>query len=92
VGNVRGIGLLWGVEFVADKTTKTPFFADFNFAGRVGEAARKRGLPCLPDAGRGEWPSGDHVLVAPPAVITNEQIDWAVGTLHDVVEETCQGA
>jgi len=92
VGDVRGIGLLWGVEFVADKTTKTPFFADFNFAGRVGEAARKRGLLVYPMQGSVNGHSGDHVLVAPPAVITNEQIDWAVGTLHDVVEETCQGA
>ena len=92
VGDVRGIGLLWGVEFVADKTTKTPFFADFNFAGRVGEAARKRGLLVYPMQGAVNGHSGDHVLVAPPAVITNEQIDWAVGTLHDVVEETCQGA
>ena len=35
VGDVRGIGLLWGVEFVADKATKQPFSSDLNFAGRV---------------------------------------------------------
>jgi adenosylmethionine-8-amino-7-oxononanoate aminotransferase len=36
--------------------------------------------------------SGDHVLVAPPAVITTAQIDWAVGSLRDVIEETCPAA
>jgi adenosylmethionine-8-amino-7-oxononanoate aminotransferase len=90
VGDVRGIGLLWGVEFVADKTTKTPFFADFNFAGLVGEAAKKRGLLVYPMQGSVNGHSGDHLLVAPPAVITVEQIDWAVGTLRDAIDETCQ--
>jgi adenosylmethionine-8-amino-7-oxononanoate aminotransferase len=92
VGDVRGIGLLWGVEFVADKTTKTPFFADWNFAGRVGEAAKKRGLLVYPMQGSVNGHSGDHVLVAPPAVITTAQIDWAVGILRDVIEETCPAA
>jgi adenosylmethionine-8-amino-7-oxononanoate aminotransferase len=90
VGDVRGIGLLWGVEFVADKATKTPFFADLNFAGRVGEAAKNRGLLVYPMQGSVNGHSGDHVLIAPPAVISNEQIDWAVGVLREAVEETCQ--
>src|SRR5439155_4366200 len=44
VGDVRGIGLLWAVEFVADKSSKRPFPPDQNFAGRVAAAALKRGL------------------------------------------------
>src|SRR5271155_5222992 len=44
VGEVRGIGLLWGVEFVADKSSKKPFLPELNFAGRVGQAAAARGL------------------------------------------------
>ncbi len=87
VGDVRGIGLLWGVEFVADKATKTPFFADLNFAGRVSEAARKRGLLLYPMQGSVNGHSGDHVLIAPPAVITPEQIDWSVGALRESVDE-----
>lgn len=90
VGDVRGIGLLWGVEFVADKTTKTPFFADLNFAGQVGEAAKKRGLLVYPMQGSVNGHSGDHLLLAPPAVITVEQIDWAVGKLREAVEEVWQ--
>ena len=90
MGDVRGIGLLWGVEFVADKLTKTPFFADLNFAGRVGEAAKKRGLLVYPMQGPVNGHSGDHVLLAPPAVITSGQIDWAVSVLREAVEESYQ--
>jgi len=92
VGDVRGIGLLWGVEFVADKTTKAPFFADLNFAGRVADAAKKRGLLVYPMQGSVNGHSGDHVLLAPAAVITPEQIDWAVNALRAAIEETCQSA
>ena len=91
VGDVRGIGLLWGVEFVAEKRTKTPFFADLNFSGRVGEAAKNRGLLVYPMQGSVNGHSGDHLLLAPPAVITAEQIDWAVATLREAIEEVRQG-
>jgi adenosylmethionine-8-amino-7-oxononanoate aminotransferase len=87
VGDVRGIGLLWGVEFVADKTTKQPFASDWNFAGRVAQAAVKRGLLVYPMQGCVDGVSGDHVLIAPPAVIAAEQIDWAVKRLKEAIEE-----
>ena len=87
VGDVRGIGLLWGVEFVADKPTKRPFASDMNFAGRVAQAAMKRGLLVYPMQGCVDGVSGDHVLIAPPAVITAEQIDWAVKLLREAIEE-----
>ena len=91
VGDVRGIGLLWGVEFVAEKTTKTPFFADLNFAGRVGEAAKKRGLLVYPMQGSVNGHSGDHLLLAPPAVITTAQIDWAVAALREAIADAHGG-
>jgi adenosylmethionine-8-amino-7-oxononanoate aminotransferase len=87
VGDVRGIGLLWGVEFIADKTTKQPFASDLNFAGRVAQAAVKRGLLVYPMQGCVDGVSGDHVLIAPPAVIAAEQIDWAVKRLKEAIEE-----
>jgi adenosylmethionine-8-amino-7-oxononanoate aminotransferase len=87
VGDVRGIGLLWGVEFVADKTTKQPFASDLNFAGRVAQAAVKRGLLVYPMQGCVDGVSGDHLLIAPPAVIAAEQIDWAVKRLKEAIEE-----
>ena len=87
VGDVRGIGLLWGVEFVADKTTKRPFASELNFAGRAAQAAVKRGLLVYPMQGCVDGIAGDHLLIAPPAVITAEQIDWAVNELSNAIEE-----
>ena len=86
VGDVRGIGLLWGVEFVADKVTKRPFAPELNFAGRVAQAAVKRGLLVYPMQGCVDGVAGDHLLIAPPAVITVEQIDWAVAQLKESIE------
>ena len=82
VGDVRGIGLLWAVEFVADKSTKRPFPPEQNFAGRVAAAALKRGLLVYPMQGSVDGLSGDHLLLAPPAIITPEQITWAAGQLR----------
>lgn len=87
VGDVRGIGLLWGVEFVTDPETKQPYPAEKNFSGRVGMAAAKRGLLVYPMQGSVDGTSGDHLLIAPPAVITSEQIDWAVEQLGAAIEE-----
>ena len=87
VGDVRGIGLLWGVELVADKATKRPFDPELNFAGRVAQAAVNRGLLVYPMQGCVDGVSGDHLLIAPPAVITAEQIDWAAKQLREAIEE-----
>ena len=87
VGDVRGIGLLRAVEFVADKPTKRPFPSEHNFAGRVATAARKRGLLVYPMQGSVDGISGDHLLLAPPAVITQEQIAWSVDQLSDSVRD-----
>jgi len=87
VGDVRGIGLLWAVEFVADKKTKRPFAPELNFAGRAGQAAMKNGVLVYPLQGCADGTAGDHVLVAPPAVITNEQIHWAVEQLSQAIQQ-----
>ena len=87
VGDVRGIGLLWGVEFVADRASKSPFPVEQNFSGRVAAAALKRGLLAYPMQGSVDGVSGDHLLVAPPAVITPEQIAWSVDQLVASIRE-----
>ena len=86
VGDVRGIGMLFGVEFVADKKTKEPFPSKENFAGRVGQVAAERGLLVYPMQGSVDGISGDHLLLAPPAIITDEQIAWSVEQLRDAVQ------
>jgi adenosylmethionine-8-amino-7-oxononanoate aminotransferase len=88
VGDVRGLGLLWGVEFVRDRKTKQPFPPEKNFAGTVGQACLRRGLLVYPMQGCVDGVAGDHLLIAPPAVITAEQIGWAVEQLRVAVRET----
>ncbi len=88
VGDVRGLGLLWGVEFVADKKTKAPFPAAENFAGKVGQACARRGLLVYPMQGCVDGIAGDHLLIAPPAVISRDQIGWAVEQLRDAIQKS----
>ena len=90
VGDVRGIGLLLGVEFVADKKTKRPFAPEPGFSSRVGEVAKQRGLLVYPMQGSVDGVQGDHLLLAPPAIITEEQIIWAVEQLRSALQETVQ--
>jgi len=87
VGDVRGIGLLLGIEFVAEKKSKKPFAPEKNFAARVGQEAARRGLLVYPMQGSVDGVSGDHLLLAPPAVITEEQTKWAVARLRAAIEE-----
>jgi adenosylmethionine-8-amino-7-oxononanoate aminotransferase len=87
VGDLRGIGLLLGVEFVADKKTKAPFDSKKNFAGLVGQAAAKRGLLVYPMQGCVDGIAGDHLLIAPPAILSAEQIAWAVDQLRQAIGE-----
>ena len=86
VGDVRGIGLLWAIEFVSDKATKKPFLFNQNFAGRVAQAATERGVLVYPVQGCADGDCGDHILIAPPAVITEEQISWACEQLASAIE------
>jgi adenosylmethionine-8-amino-7-oxononanoate aminotransferase len=87
VGDVRGIGLLWAVEFVSDKSTKAPFPAKASFSGRVADAAAERGLLVYPVQGCVDGDRGDHILVAPPAVISAPQIAEAVDHLKSAIQE-----
>jgi adenosylmethionine-8-amino-7-oxononanoate aminotransferase len=87
VGDVRGSGLLRAVEFVADKATKRPIDPAQGFSARVGAAAMKRGLLVYPMQGSVDGCAGDHILLAPPAVISQAQIDWAVEELAAAIRE-----
>jgi len=87
VGDVRGIGLLWAVEFVSNRATKAPFPAEANFCGRVAQSAIGRGLLVYPVQGCVDGDLGDHILIAPPAVISSDQIKWACEQLGAAIEE-----
>jgi adenosylmethionine-8-amino-7-oxononanoate aminotransferase len=87
VGDVRGMGLLWAVEFVADKSSKQPYPAEEKFSARVNESALRRGVMVYPIQGCVDGKRGDHVMVAPPAVITADEIRWAVEHLSEAISE-----
>lgn len=91
VGEIRGRGLFWGVEFVKDKETKKPFDAPLKFGPTVQKRALDFGIAIYPGAGTIDGYTGDHVLIAPPYTVTDSEIDVIVDTLlkayKDVVQE-----
>jgi putrescine aminotransferase len=79
VGDVRGLGLMAGVELVQDRATRAPAMGP---GGKVVAEARKRGLLTRVRGGvGGPYPLGDTVVLAPPLVTTEEQIDRIVDIL-----------
>jgi len=87
VGDVRGLGMLWGVEFVADQKSKAPISPEVHFSSRVADLAFERGVIFYPGAGCVDGVSGDHILIAPPFVITKDEIEEVVVGLRNAVEE-----
>jgi adenosylmethionine-8-amino-7-oxononanoate aminotransferase len=73
VGDVRGLGLLLGVEFVKDKVTREPFPKEDNIAERVRQAVLEENVLVYPTQGCMDGERGDHVLLAPPFTITREE-------------------
>jgi adenosylmethionine-8-amino-7-oxononanoate aminotransferase len=89
VGDIRGRGLFWGLEFVRDKSTKTPFDSELQIAQRIHDVAISEpwNMTFYPGTGTVDGVLGDHVIVAPTYIITREEIDHVVETLRGVVEE-----
>src|SRR5204862_3530919 len=78
VGDVRGRGLLAGIEFVEDKATCAPFPRAARFAETFTEAAQQAGLVVWPNVGHADGVNGDLVVVAPPFIITEQAIEQLV--------------
>ena len=85
VAEVRGLGLMRGIEFVKDKATMERFPAEARFAARVSAAGLRRGV-FLYTSGSG--PVRDALLLGPPFTINGEDIDLLVDTLTAALEET----
>ncbi len=91
VGDVRGIGLLAGVELVSDRRSREPFPPGAGFAWRVGEEAFRRGLLTYPGTGCADGLRGDHILVCPPLVIGDAEIELLVSTLREALQAAAEG-
>lgn len=89
VGDTRGRGLFAGVELVEDKASKRPFDPAFKLHAQIKANCMARGLMVYPMGGTLDGQYGDHILIAPPFIVTASQIDFVVDTLRQViVEET----
>jgi len=86
VGDVRGRGLLAGIEFVADKSTRRPFPPSAHFAESFTAIALELGLVVWPNAGQLDDGTGDLVMLAPPFVIDEDQIGEMVALLGEAGE------
>jgi adenosylmethionine-8-amino-7-oxononanoate aminotransferase len=73
VGDVRGLGLLFGVEFVKDKATREPFPKSHNIAEKIRQACLEENVLTYPTQGCVDGLRGDHILLAPPYTISPEE-------------------
>ncbi len=75
VGDVRGLGLMWGIEIVRDRKSREPYPATLKVARRLYDACLAEGLLVYPGAGTRMGRDGDHILIGPPFTITRAEID-----------------
>lgn len=92
VGDIRGRGLFRGVELVADRASKQPFAPHLRLHARVKAAGMEQGLMCYPAGGTIDGRVGDHILLAPPFIVTEEQIDEIVARLGRAIDSAVAGA
>ena len=90
VGDIRGRGLFQGIELVADRDTKAPFDPSRKIAPKIKKAAFEAGMICYPMSGTIDGQTGDHVLLAPPFIISDDQIDELVQKLAGAVDQALQ--
>ena len=86
VGDIRGRGLFRGLELVQDRDGKMPFGPELKTAARFKAAAFEAGLICYPMSGTRDGKHGDHVLLAPPFIIQDRQIEELVDKLAIALE------
>jgi adenosylmethionine-8-amino-7-oxononanoate aminotransferase len=87
VGDVRGLGLFAGVEFVTNNESKEPFDPSMKLNTLIGNRAFKKGLICYPGNGGADGVHGDHILLAPPFIITEKQCNAIVEILDASIDE-----
>ena len=89
IGDIRGRGLFRGIEIVKNRETKEPFSKDLNIAGKIKKKALDLGLICYPMQGTVDGIIGDHILIAPPFIIDENEIDEISQKLKSTIELVC---
>ena len=82
VGEIRGLGLLLGIEFVKDKTTREPFPREENIAEKMRQACLDRGVLTYPTQGCVDGTRGDHLLLTPPFTLSTEEAATISSAIH----------
>ena len=86
VGDIRGRGLFQAIELVADKSSKEPFDPALKLHARIKNHAMAKQMMCYPMGGTADGKRGDHVLLAPPYIVNEEQITEIVNRLGQAVD------
>ncbi|XUJ33137.1 aspartate aminotransferase family protein [Bradyrhizobium japonicum] len=86
VGDIRGRGLFWAIELVADRTGRTSFDPALKLNQKIKAEAFANGLGCYPGGGTVDGVRGDHVLLAPPYIASADEIDLIVDKLGTAVD------
>ena len=89
VGDVRGRGLFLGVELVSDRASKAPFDPGTKLDSNIKRNAMELGLMCYPMGGTIDGKLGHHVLLAPPYIINEPQLEELVTKLGEAVDKQC---
>ncbi|NNE85976.1 MAG: aspartate aminotransferase family protein [Alphaproteobacteria bacterium] len=92
VGDIRGRGMFRGVELVADRASKVPFAPNLRLHARIKAAAMDNGLMCYPAGGTVDGHVGDHILLAPPYIVSESQIDEIVARLGVAIDTAVSSA
>lgn len=86
IGDVRGRGLFQAIELVADRSAKAPFDVSLALGARIRREAMARGLLVYAGSGTADGRAGDHILLAPPFVSTDDDIHEIVNRLGEAVD------
>ncbi len=92
VGDIRGRGLFMGLELVADRGTRQPFAPALRLHARVKATAMAEGLLCYPMGGTVDGNEGDHVLLAPPYIVSEYDLDHIVDRLARAIDAAVSAA
>lgn len=87
IGDIRGRGLFRGIELVKDRGTKAPFDTSLKLHAKIKAAAMQQGLMCYPMGGTINGKDGDHILLAPPFIITEAHITEIVDKLGRSIKQ-----
>ena len=88
VGDIRGEGFFWGVEFVKDKITKEPFDSKLGVSREIVDLAKSPefNMTFYPGTGTVDGVNGDHIIIAPPFIVTEQDVDHIVKVVSAVID------